>query len=377
MKRTASEPNLPQCARCGATFSSISNRNKHAKKNVCTNVVAPPQVFVTTALLQATTTSQQPSFSAPQQLASSTTSTALLQPILGTSQQQPSSSDTSSQSPKNQLFIFPEEYSNPEALVKWIPHYNSEKKIRRTPNYSGYSKEKVLKIWPAFKNLILGQKRNAYDRLSVREQGLIRQGDVASKHVGQGTDNLFTVLGQYQHFMKEHKEDNLLKEGSYDVLASYPRIYAFLKFLQLWGYRSSTVRNKAAILKGCLKHLQSLPVFMPGSILHTRLVTAMNTCEKWRSNMKHLIISERSREKNEDRLIAEGKFFKPPEDTAFFRWLVNKIHQDMVKNVRKLNYRYSMNISLDIEKSNRMPAFLDNISSHVLGRSETSSNSRN
>jgi hypothetical protein len=37
---------------------------------------------------------------------------------------------------------------------------------------------------------------------------------------------------------------------------------------------------------------------------------------------------------------------KPPEDTAFFRWLVNKIHQDMVKNVRKLNITDTQQTSL-------------------------------
>jgi hypothetical protein len=270
------------------------------------------------------------------------TSTAL-QPTIIIRTPQPASSDNSNQS----QHTFPDEYSNPDALAKWIPHYSLENKgPRRTPNYSGFSKEKILKIWPAFKNLILGQKRSAYDRLSMREQGLIRQGDVAAKHVGQGTDNVFTVLGQFLHFMKDHKEDNLLKEGSYDVLAAYPRIYAFLKFLQMWGYRSSTVRNKAAILKGCLKHIQHLAAFVPGSILHTRLVTAMNTCEKWRSNMKTLTISERSKEKNEDRLIAEGKFFKPPEDTAFFRWLIQKIHQHMTKNVKKINVSDTQQTSL-------------------------------
>jgi hypothetical protein len=329
---SSSAPLPPQCAKCGATFSTISNRNKHAKKNLCVAISqAPPNTpeVVSTAPQQTTLVSLAPS--------------TALQPTIIRTPQQPASSNNSNQS----QHTFPDEYSNPDALAKWIPHYNLENKgPRRTPTYSGFSKEKILEIWPAFKNLIIGQKRSAYDRLSMREQGLIRQGDVAAKHVGQGTDNVFTVLGQFLHFMKDHKEDNLLKEGSYDVLAAYPRIYAFLKFLQMWGYRSSTVRNKAAILKGCLNHIQHLPAFVPGSILHTRLITAMNTCEKWRSNMKTLTISERSKEKNEDRLIAEGKFFKPPEDTAFFRWLIQKIHQHMTKNVKKINVSDTQQTSL-------------------------------
>jgi hypothetical protein len=71
----------------------------------------------------------------------------------------------------------------------------------------------------------------------------------------KGQTTYLQCLDSFYRFMKDHKEDNLLKEGSYDVLAAYPRVYAFLKFLQMWGYRSSTVRNKAAILKGCLNHI--------------------------------------------------------------------------------------------------------------------------
>jgi len=51
--------------------------------------------------------------------------------------------------------------------------------------------------------------------------------------------------------------------------------------------------------------------------------------------MKANSVVERSRRYNEERLRAEGKFFKPPEDLAFFRWLIRKIHNDMVENVKK------------------------------------------
>jgi len=161
--------------------------------------------------------------------------------------------------------------------------------------------------------------------------------------VGQGTDNVYTVLGQYIHFMQDHNEKHLLITGSYEVLTAFPRVYAFLKFLQLWGYRSVTVRNKAAVLKGCLKHLQTLPTFSPGTLAYTRLMDSMKTCERWRSNMK---IKSKTEQPNEEKLIVEGKFFQPPEDLAFFRWLIRKIHNDMVKNVRKINILESVNTSL-------------------------------
>jgi len=312
MKRTGTDlasyysaHSQPQCASCKATFSTVSNRNKHQKK--CEAWAS--------GISRESQTQQLPQ---TQQVETRTAS-----PPVVTTQENAVNGNTTTVPFRQESF--PEEYSNPDALVKWVPHRMKNTDIRRTPNYDGSSKSKILKIWPHFKNLFLGRRTNAFDRLSLNEQEAIRQGNVASRHIGQGSDSVMTVLGQFHHFMKEHNEGSLLVEGSYDVLAAFPRIHAFLKFLQLWGYRSATVRNKAAVLKSCLKHLQSLPHFALGTSRHTRLVTAMKTCERWRSNMKANGVTERSQDCNEEQLIAEGKFFKPPEDLAFFRWLIRKV----------------------------------------------------
>jgi hypothetical protein len=330
LKGNSSERNWPrnmsarnQCPLCLATFSTFGNRNKHQKK--CNS--GSPEILSTTNTPTTTTTST-----------TSTTTATTKAPATATTTTTTTTTTT-----------FPEEYDpNGEALAIWVAiqkeesNNNGNSSALRTKNWSNKaSRTKVLKTWPHFKNLILGKKANSFERLSFTEQDAIKQRNVASKHVGQGSNNYITVLGQFYFFVHAH-EKHLLLEGSYDLFAAFPRIQAFLKFLQIWGYKAATIRNKAALLKTCMKHLQSLPRFAPNTFSYTRLVTAMQTCERWRSNMRASSVIERSLDSNEEKLRAEGKFFKPPEDLAFFRWLIRK-----VKKQQKIYFLLSFFLFID------------------------------